>query len=593
VPFHRLLVEETGHGDLWLVTAGTLPAGLSLDPLTGALAGVPRAAAEGSFTVRVTANDEEGICYVLDEAEYSVRVSPQCVDDFDCAELVSKDFLEAGGAAACGDGGRCVIMNGCPNDPRQRVRFQLGGDAPPAPGEGGLITGGEVIRHARIQGMKNPDDLRRQVLVLFEEPGAAVLHINYTLPDNWPLPLREGDDVALRMETGPGGGEALRIEGPGGPSRLLAGFWVPGGLPDALSLPDLAALLPMGCPGFEDVCGTERPAAAVLSTADIAWTLAPSDTAWIPDPAQPEAGDTALLARVGWAMFREDVTPTPACAWAPPAEVSALFLPSDDCPGAVAKAESPQDLFAGQALAAPPTFEVSGWASFSLNPDNALVAALWTVEDDPVGGGFARIEALPQALPDPVGLGNRILRAGAAGEYRVGLSVEDQEGRTSCITDTIRFRVFPDPDVALRAELIWLPFDHQEAGDSDRLELYMRPSGSAAWDDPAQVCTPDSPLPELFEGAQCAAADLPGGLPALATLKTAAPAKTCGFALRAPETNTEPFLHRPEEGRRIILRLFCDTELLDLSLPEGFTLNPGDLIEVADIAPGCVLEPKL
>ena len=594
VPFHRLLEEETGAADLWLVAAGALPPGLTLDPLTGALSGVSKEAGSGTFTVRVTADDEDdGTCYILDEAVVPWTLVPQCITDDDCGAQVSAGFLSAGGGARC-DAGRCVATNGCPNDPRQRVRFLLGWlGTPPPPGPDGRLTGGEVILHARIKGQKNPEDLRRSALIVFEESDTVYLRLDYTLPDNWPLPLREGDPVSLRLESGAAGGEALEIEGPGGPARLLSGFWIPGGLPKELSLPALAALLPLDCPAYTDKCGDQVPAAATFQQEDSTWTLAPGAVTWTPDPLRPTAGAEALLGRLGWSAFRGDVLPTPVCAGSPPVELSALFLPADDCPGAVAKAESAQDQIAGPALAALPAFEVSGWASFSPDPQGAVVAATWTVEEDPLGlgGGFARLEVLPQALPDPVGLGSRRLRAGAVGDYRIGLTVKDHLGRESCITDTIRFRVFPDPEVALRAELVWLPWAPPGADGEDSLELYMRPVGSAAWEDPDRVCSPASPLPESFEGAQCAAADLPAGRPALATLKALAPTKTYGFALRAPEPNTAPMVN--DGGTRIVLRLFCNTEQLEFALPDGFTLAPGDLVEVARIAPGCVVESLL
>lgn len=591
-PHHRILVEETGEATLWLPTAGSvLPAGMAIDPLTGALSGVPTEAGEGSFSVQVTADDP---CYTLDVQEYPYVVSVQCQDDADCAGRVSSEFRESGGKAWCGDEDRCLLSNGCPNDPRQRVRFLRAGDPLPPAGVDGLVTGGEVIRHARIQGQKNPDDYRRQLLVLFEEPDAAVWRLDYTLPNNWPLPLRDGDPVVLRVDHGPtAGSELLRIEGPGGPAHLVQGFWVPGGLPPALPLPALDTLLPLACPSFGDPCGAQIPAAATFSWDAESWTLAPSDVAWIPDPSSPGSGPQGLLARLGWTQFREAVPADPACAKTAPVELSAVFLPADDCPGAVAKAESAQDLHAGQALAEPPAFEISGWESFSPAPGGVISGASWSVEEDPFGGGFGHIEALPSALPDPVGLGNRRLVAGAVGEYQVGLAVADQEGRQSCITDAIRFLVFPDPEIAVRAELIWLPFGTPAADGDDVLELHMRPSGSAAWGDPDRVCSPASPLPELFEGAQCAAADLPVGRPALATLQALAPTKTYGFALRAPPTNTAPMVHAPGEDRRIFLRLYCNTELLDFALPEGFSLAAGDLVEVARVAPGCVLESGL
>ena len=594
VPIHRILVEETGNANLWLVIAGALPPGLTLDPLSGALSGVPEGPAEGTFTVRVTAEDRDDLCFDLDEATYAVTVAFQCNEDEDCTKLVSPAFLEEDGWVTCGDGDRCLASDGCPNDPRQRARFLLGGDAPPPPGEDGIISGGEVIRHARIQGQKNPDDLRRQILVVYEDANSAVLRLDYTLPGNWPLPLREGDPVALRIETSDAGGAGLLLIGPGGPVRLLDGLWIPGAFPPPLALPDLASLLPLLCPGIPDECGDRTPAAVTFLSKDHARTLTPGKTVWMPDPTS-DNGDDALLARLGWSAFRGTITPTPDCAGAPPVEISALFFPADDCPGAVAKAESPQDLVVGQALAEVPICEVSGWGSFSPSPEGSIVMGYWSVEADPLGGGFGILEALPMALPDPAGLGKHRLRAGAVGEYRIGLAVEDQAGRTSCITDTIRFRVFPDPDVALRAELIWLPLPALRADDNDldHLQLLMRPSGNAAWDDPDRVCGPASPLPEFFEGAQCAPAALLDGRPALATLATAEATKTYGFALRAPETNAAPMVHAPGNGTRIVLRIFCNAEAMDLALPDGFTLVPGDLVEVARVAPGCVLETLL
>jgi len=582
-PFHRVLEEETGHADQWLLTAGSLPPGVSLDFLTGALSGVPTGLGAGTFTVRVTADNTDETCFVLDEAEVSYTVHPQCEDDADCAARVSAAFQGGGGKAWCGDDGRCLLSNGCPNDPRQRVRFLRAGDALPPAGADGLVTGGEVIRHARIQGQKNPDDFRRQVLILYEEPDAAVVRLDYTLPENWPLPLREGDPVTLRRESGPAGGQALRIDGPGGTAHLLEGFWVPGGLPDGLPLPALDTLLPLACPSFGDSCGGQTPAGATFRLGEDRWTLSPSDVAWIPDPMQPAASPEGLLLHLGWSMFRAATPSTPDCMGVPPVELSAIFLPADDCPGAVAKAESAQDLVAGQALSEPPAFEVSGWQSFSPAADGGVAAATWSIEEDPFGGGFGHLEVLPSPLPDPVGLGNRRLIAGAVGEYHVGLSLEDQDGQESCITDTIRFLVFPDPGVALRAELVWLPFGAPAADGDDVLELHMRPSGSAAWEDPDRVCSPASPLPELFQGAQCGAADLPLGRPALATLSALAPTKTYGFALRAPETNVGPMTHGKGDGPRIFLRLYCDTKLLEFSLPEGFSLAPGDLVEVARV----------
>jgi hypothetical protein len=593
-PYHRLLVEETGHATLWLPSPGAvLPAGMSLDPLTGALSGVPAAAGEGAFTVQVTGTDGDGLCFSLDVREYPYVVAAQCGDDADCADLVSLAFRAEGGKAWCGEGGSCLLSDGCPNDPRQRVRFLRAGDPLPAPGPDGLITGGEVLRHARIQGQKNPDDYRRQVLVLFEEPDPTVWRLDYTLPNNWPLPLREGDAVVLRVAPGPApGSEVLRIEGSGGPAHLVQGFWVPGGLPPGLALPALDALLPLACPSFDDPCGAQVPAAATFSWGDTRWTLSPSGIGWLPDPAHPGAGPEALLARLGWSRFVDVLPAVPGCAEVQPVALSAVFLPADDCPGAVAKAESAQDLPAGQALAALPAFEVSGWESFSPAPGGTIAAATWSVEEDPFGGGFGHIEALPGTLPDPAGLGNRRLHAGAVGEYHVGLAVQDHAGRQSCITDTIRFLIFPDPEIALRAELIWLPMGVPAADGDDVLELHMRPSGSATWGDPDRVCSPASPLPELFEGAQCAAADLPGGRPALATLRTLAPTKTYGFALRAPETNTAPMIHSKDK-EQIILRLYCNTKRLDVPVPEGFEMSPGALVEVARVAPGCVLETLL
>ncbi|MFH1530903.1 MAG: hypothetical protein ABIK09_09250 [Pseudomonadota bacterium] len=543
--------------------------------------------------MRVTAEDQPYVvCYVLDEEVIPWTVTAQCDGDGDCSALVSEAFKEEGGNAWCDDG-RCSVSDDCPNDPRQRVGFFLGGDAPPPPGDDGLVTGGEVIRHARIQGQKNPYDLRRQVLILFEGPDGAVVRLDYTLPDNWPLPLRVGDAVSLGLEEGVLESGTLHIDGPDGPAHLLQGFRVPGGLPDTLPVSDLASLLPMDCLPFWDHCGSQVPATVTFSDGAAAWTLTPGDVAWIPDPARPETGVEALLVRLGWSMFSEELVLTPACAWAPRVEVSALFLPTDSCPGAVAKAESAQDLVAGQALAEPPAFEVSGWASFSPKQGGAIEAATWTVEEDPFGGGFGRLEVLPLAIPDPLGLGNRRLRAGAVGEYQVGLTVMDRKGRESCITDTVRFRVFPDSEIALRAELVWLPFGLPSADGDDRIELSMRPSGSAAWEDEDRVCSPASPLPKSFEGAQCAAADLPGGRPALATLQALAPSKTYGFALRAPHTNAAPMVNAVGEGRQIFLRLYCNTELLEFTLPEGFSLAPGDLVEVARVAPGCLLEPLL
>jgi hypothetical protein len=592
-PFHRVLIEETGHADQWLLTAGALPQGISLDFLTGVLSGVPQEVGAGTFTVRVTADNTDEACFTLDELEVPYAVTPQCEDDADCAGRVSPAFREGGGKAWCGDDGRCLLSNGCPNDPRQRVRFLRAGDALPLPGADGLVAGGEVIRHARIQGQKNPDDFRRQVLILYQEPDAAVVRLDYTLPENWPLPLREGDVVTLRAEEGPAGGEALSIDGPGGLAHLLEGFWVPGGLSDALPLPDLDALLPLACPSFGDPCGAQVPAGATFRVGEDRWTLSPSEVAWLPDPEHPTGGAEALLVHLGWSMFRATASPTSDCMGAPSVELSAVFLPADDCPGAVAKAESAQDLVAGQALSEPPAFEISGWQSFSPDPNSDIVSASWTVEEDPFGGGFGHLEVLPSPLPDPVGLGNRRLIAGAVGEYHVGLSIGDDEGRESCITDTIRFLVFPDPEIALRAELVWLPFGAPAADGDDTLELHMRPSGSAAWEDPGRVCSPASPLPELFQGAQCAAAELPLGRPALATLRALAPTKTYGFALRAPETNVGPMVHGKGEGPRIFLRLYCNTKLLEFSLPEGFSLEPGELVEVARVAPDCVIEPLL
>lgn len=595
VPIHRFLTEETGNADLWLVIAGALPPGLTLDPLTGALSGVPEGPAEGTFTVRVTAEDRDDLCFDWDDADYEVTVVSQCDEDADCVDLVSPAFLEGDGGVICGDGGRCMAADGCPNDPRQRARFLLGGDAPPPPGEDGVISGGEVIRHARIQGQKNPDDLRRQILIIYEDANAAVLRLDYTLPGNWPLPLREGDPVALRVEPSDAGGAGLLLIGPGGPVRLLDGLWIPGAFPPALALPELASLLPLVCPGIPDDCGDRIPAAVTFLSKDSARTLTPGETAWMPDPTL-EYDAEALLARLGWSAFRGTITPTPDCAGSPPVEISALFFPADDCPGAVAKAESPQDLVAGQALAEAPICEISGWGSFSPSPEGSIVKAHWSVEADPMEGGFGIIEALPMALPDPAGLGKHRVRTGAVGVYRIGLAVEDHVGRTSCITDAIRFRVFPDPDVALRAELIWLPLPAPgtDEDDVDHLQLLMRPSANAAWDDPDRVCGPTSPLPELFEDAQCAPAALTEGRPALATLATAVSTKTYGFALRAPETNAAPMVHAPGpgDGPRIVLRLFCNgnPDPLDLTLPDGFTLAPGDLVEVARVAPGCVLE---
>ena len=524
-----------------------------------------------------------------------MTVVAQCAEDADCTALVSEGFMEGGNKALCADGGHCLLSNGCPNDPRQRVHFEIEGwDDIPMGGSEGVVTGGEVIRHARILGLKDADEVRRQVVIIFEELDAALVQLDYTLPDNWPLPLQEGDTVSLRMEAGPTEGKALRIEGPGGPTHLLEGFWVPGGLPDALSLPKFESLLPLNCTSFEDEeheDWNQVPAAATFSWDGATWTLSPGDITWTPDPTHPEAGQQAFLARLGWSMFREEIT-HPGLSVAPP-EISALFLPADDCPGAIAKAESGQKLYAGQALAEPPAFVVSGWESFSPAPKGAVTAAFWTVDEDPFGGGFGHLEALPLTLPDPVGLGNRRLWAGAVGKYHIGLAVEDHEGRMSCITDTIRFQVFADSGIALRAELIWLPFDIPAMDGDDQLELYMRPSGSTAWENPSRVCGPTSPLPENFEGAQCAAAALSEGRPALATLKALAPSKTYGFALRAPQTNAAPMVHAPGEEQQIILRLYCDAGALEFTLPEGFSLAPGDLVEVARIAPGCVLEPLL
>ena len=598
VPYHQTLLEETGNATLWLVIQGALPAGLSLDPLTGLLSGVPAAPGDGSMTVRVTAVDADGTCFLLDEAIFPWTVTTQCEEDADCSPLVSQEFREAGGKAWCGDDSRCLLSNGCPNDPRQRVGFFLslsGNEALPV-GDDGLIAGGEVVDHARFEGPKNPDELRRQVLIRFKEYNSAVLTLDYTLPDNWPLPLRVGDAVSVRVEDGVLNGEALHIVGPGGPGHLLQGFRVPGEFPDTLPLPELRSITPMACPSFDDPCGDLAPAGATFEHGATAWTLTPGDTVWIPDPSRPPADPEALLVRLGWSFFRDM-----ACDDEPPTELSALFLPADDCPGAVAKAESPQYQLAGQALAAPPVLEVSGWASFSPGQDGALVSAAWTVEFDPfwsveydpLGGGFGHLEPTSIALPDPLGLGSRRLVAGAVGEYRIGLSVEDDEGRPSCITDTIHFQVIADPEVALRAELFLLPVEPPGAEAEDGIELYMRPSGSAAWDDPTRVCGPASPLPEFFGSAQCAVADLPGGRPALATLKTLAPTKSYGFALRAPETNTAPLVHAPGDGQQIILRLFCDAKALDFGLPDGFTLSPGELVEVARIAPDCVLETLL
>ncbi|MBM4371555.1 MAG: hypothetical protein FJ098_07870 [Deltaproteobacteria bacterium] len=589
VPVFRLLPEDTGHGSLWLLTGGPLPEGLRLDPVRGALEGVPRGPFSGEIVVRVTGENDGDTCYALDEETYPLRVRGQCSSKAPCAARVAMGFLEDGGSVACGADRRCWVADGCPNDPRQQVRFLLGGDALPPAGGDGTVTGGEVIRHARIQGQKNPDDLRRQVLVLFEDADSAVIRLDYTLPGNGALPLAEGDPLALRLEEDPAGGTALRLDGPEGTIRLLQGLWIPGPLPPGLALPELAALLPLECPGIPDACGDRVPAAVTFGAGPGARTLTPSDLAWIADPEDPGRRGADLLVRLGWTAFRDAASAAPACAVLPALEFSALFLPAGSCPAAVIEALSPQDQVAGQALAAVPEFGVAGWASFSPAADGAIAAADWSVLEDPAGGGFARLEALPAVVPDPAGLGPRRLRAGAVGDYLVALKVQDGQGRESCLPDTLRFRVHPSPEVAFRAELLWLPAGPSAGEGEDRLDLLLRPAGSAPWDDPQRVCSPETPLPTLFEGAQCAAAGLLHGRPGLATLTALSPGRAYDLAVRAPASNTEPLVHDPAAGRRILLRIFCGGAGQEVILLEGLSLAPGALAEVARVDPGCVL----
>jgi len=57
----------------WSITSGSLPAGLSLDPATGAISGTPTGAETGTFTVTVTDSDSPA---ATASASLSIGVNP-------------------------------------------------------------------------------------------------------------------------------------------------------------------------------------------------------------------------------------------------------------------------------------------------------------------------------------------------------------------------------------------------------------------------------------------------------------------------------------------------------------------------------------
>ncbi|MBM4353450.1 MAG: hypothetical protein FJ109_06570 [Deltaproteobacteria bacterium] len=579
-----LVVRLAAEGKVleWQVADGIVPEGLRLHGEEGLLWGIPEV--EGDYPLVLRAVPPDGYCLLPADVPTTVRVAQGCDGRDQCS-------ASAGLVPHCGEDRVCSVSGDwteCPAVFGEGIAWsldvQLAGDgeaADEADG-GGLPPGPWLVAEHRE--LSTQDKLlpgqepysHRMDLVADED--SVVLR--YRLPDLWPLPFGEGDELALSsLDAGLVGRELAAWSTDGAlAARLHEGILLG---PHQLCPLDVCGveveqLHVDGCPGEEVQCGRGRPDVLVAGgRACLAGGHVRLD--------DPSAGWLAVGAAYSYepGTFREELCPGVA-----PLHSSFSIQPLERCPVAriysamegdgvielgAASVPPPDAVFTGLPFEAAPADDPLSQGGAPTAPDGTPLASWhWSIAQP--YEGLVRLETIKKSVPSPEdGPEPRRLPLTAVGIYSVLLEVVDEKGRAACVPDLAEVVVRASAGIDLRVEAVW---NAPEGGTGHDLEadlLLMPPPyarylakehgdaewPSEAWANPAFVCSELNPQPPGWKSSPSSEASPRGSPPP--------PDYSCQVAggqipLGLPEVITVRDLDRDKKSNRYPLAVAASSE---------------------------------
>jgi hypothetical protein len=544
-----VLLRADNAVDEWQLADGILPPGIRLHAEQGLLWGLPEQA--GEFPLVLEAVPPDGLCLLPATVDVRLRVSAGCEGRDQCA-------VPAGLAAHCGEDWVCSASGAwadCPPVFGEGIAWSLEPEMPASP-EGPWL----VVSHRELtlqdRALPGQEPFVHRIDLLADGQSAV---LRYRLPDLWPLPFREGEELVLAEQDWGLAGRELAVWSPDGTVavRLHEG-----------ALADMAPTCPLevceiplqqlhvhACPGEEVQCGRGRPDLLVAGTE-------PCLAGGHVRTEDPAVGWLAVGAAYSYepGTFRDELCPGVA-----PRHASYTIQPESGCP--VARIYSAMGsvgvLELGAADEVPPEAVFTGLPFEAARPDDPLMqdghptapdgtrVAKWNWSLLQPYDGLVRLGVFEKITPvDENGPDPRRLPLTAAGIYSVFLDVEDDAGRTSCVADVTEVEVRAASGIDLRVEAVWYSTKGSTQHDLEADLLVMSPPfasyllqeyGASGWPDDAWgngafVCSELNPQPAGWKqspspagppgeppppdySCRVAGADIPFGLPEVVTVR--------------------------------------------------------------------------